>query len=157
VKSCRVRKICSSCQDVKGVEEFYDHPKGLLGKQPVCKLCQKGYQIGRRRDMPVEVRLWTYAKNRAKTKGLPFDITPEDIIVPEVCPVFGTKLDDPSLDRHIPILGYVKGNVYVMSNRANRLKSNGTFEEFEQVVQYLGGMKFYRDKVSSAIQSLAKP
>lgn len=91
-------------------------------------------------------------RQRAKMKGVPFDLTIEDIVVPEVCPVFGVPLEyrigdrgarnlwAPSLDRHDSSKGYVKGNVYVMSNRANRLKNNGTLQEFQQIVAYLERM-----------------
>jgi hypothetical protein len=79
------------------------------------------------------------ARNRAKAKGIPFTITEEDIVIPEVCPVLGIPLErgdqkdfaynSPSLDRIVPELGYVPGNVIVMSNKANRMKSDGTKED----------------------------
>lgn len=43
----------------------------------------------------------------------------------------------PSLDKIIPKLGYVKGNVWVVSNKANRIKSNATIEELELLVKNL--------------------
>lgn len=46
----------------------------------------------------------------------------------------------PSLDRLIPAKGYVKGNVRVISRRANCLKSNGTLEEFRAVMAYMEGV-----------------
>lgn len=78
------------------------------------------------------------AQNRARTKGIALDIKYEDIHVPEVCPVLGIKLErgkgrfrptSPSLDRIDPQLGYVKGNVQVISNKANTMKSNASKEE----------------------------
>lgn len=86
------------------------------------------------------------AKGRATKNNLPFDITIEDIIVPAVCPVFGIPIvvsdkiktdNSPSLDRIIPSLGYVKGNVQVISWKANRLKNNATLGELQQLVSYL--------------------
>lgn len=89
------------------------------------------------------------AKQRAKLFGLPFDLTESDIEVPETCPVLGIKLvrtpgakgranhAAPSLDKVIPELGYIKGNVQVISNRANHLKSDATLEELELVVAYI--------------------
>lgn len=85
------------------------------------------------------------AKNRAEKQGVPFDIELEDIIVPEVCPVLGMKLEQggrgnpssPSLDKLIPSLGYVKGNVRVISARANSLKNNATLEELRAIVAYM--------------------
>ena len=78
------------------------------------------------------------AKMRAKKKGLPFSLTIDDIVIPVVCPYFGIPLkaadgrmndNSPSLDRISPALGYVPGNVEVISWRANRLKGDGTAEE----------------------------
>lgn len=85
------------------------------------------------------------ASLRAKSKGIPFTIEVSDIIIPEYCPVLGIKLkardgklcdSSPSLDRIIPALGYVKGNVIVISNKANRIKSNATPEEIRRVADF---------------------
>jgi len=86
------------------------------------------------------------AKKRAKEKGLPFDISLEDIIIPDACPVFGFPLEvgtisernnSPSLDKIIPELGYVKGNVKVISFKANSLKRDGLIEDFEKIISYI--------------------
>ena len=45
----------------------------------------------------------------------------------------------PSLDRFVPNLGYVKGNIRVISFRANRLKSDATIDEMRQVLAYMEG------------------
>lgn len=45
--------------------------------------------------------------------------------------------NDPSVDRIIPELGYTKGNVRVISNRANLLKNNASIEEIELVLEDL--------------------
>lgn len=89
----------------------------------------------------------TTAKNRAKVKGVAFDLTEKDISVPVFCPILGIKLESgiagsgnndaaPSLDRIIPELGYVRGNVVVVSNKANRMKSNGTAEELRLLADF---------------------
>lgn len=90
-----------------------------------------------------ESELLARAKWRAKSKNIPFDITREDVVIPNICPVFGVKFDfdsklhAPSLDRIRPDLGYIKGNVRVICMRANRLKDNGTIEEFEKILAYM--------------------
>lgn len=91
-------------------------------------------------------------KYRASQKDIPFDLTIEDIVIPKVCPVLGIEIrqlnvDDkpqkgyhpnaPSLDRIIPELGYVKGNVRVISARANLLKNDATISELELVLEDL--------------------
>lgn len=91
--------------------------------------------------------LWKAAKKRAKEKELPFNIDVEDIIIPEKCPIFEFPLvignsiqerdNSPSLDRIIPELGYVKGNVKVISFKANTLKRDGHIEDFEKIINYI--------------------
>lgn len=85
------------------------------------------------------------ARYRAAELGIPHDITYEDLEVPDRCPILGIKFrwsnkiteETPSLDRVIPELGYVKGNVRIISARANRLKSNATLVELKKLVAYL--------------------
>ena len=84
------------------------------------------------------------AKQRAKKKGLPCTISYKDIFIPEVCPVFNTPLewdgkrdDVPSLDRLDSELGYVKGNVRVISGRANRLKADMTKADILRLLAYM--------------------
>jgi len=86
------------------------------------------------------------ARTRAKTKGLPFDLVLEDIVIPERCPVLGVEFRKEvvrnmrycaSLDRILPELGYIRGNVEVISFRANKLKNDATVEEIEAVLSYM--------------------
>jgi len=85
---------------------------------------------------------------RAKQTGIPFRARVEDFEIPEVCPVLGIPLrreygtgkakgDSPSVDRVIPSLGYVTGNIRVMSNRANLLKNDASLEELKSLVSYV--------------------
>ncbi len=92
------------------------------------------------------------AKKRAAEKGLEFDLTPEDIIIPARCPVFDLPLaiadrdpmhpNSPSLDRIHNHLGYVKGNVIVVSRRANNLKRDATLDEMRKLVAFYEGLEF---------------
>ena len=86
------------------------------------------------------------ARQRAKKNALPFTITEHDFEYPTHCPVLGIELhpgtgkqtdSSPSLDRTRPALGYVPGNVRVISYRANTLKSSATLKEARLVVAYL--------------------
>ena len=92
-----------------------------------------------RKQRPVMKRMLSQAKQRAKDKGLDFNIEEEDIRIPERCPILGDKLEvgvrrgptrhSPSLDRIKPELGYVKGNIQVISFKANVMKQDATIEE----------------------------
>lgn len=90
--------------------------------------------------------LLSQAKGRAKDAGILFDLSPEDVEMPAVCPVLGIPLQkgdgkycegSPTLDRMDPSRGYVRGNVAVISFRANRLKNNGTAEEHERIAAWM--------------------
>jgi hypothetical protein len=76
-------------------------------------------------------------KRRTKELGIAFDLQPEDLQVPSVCPFtllpfdFGPKSgkaspQSPSVDRIKPDRGYVRGNVRVISNHANGVKNSCT-------------------------------
>lgn len=85
------------------------------------------------------------AKHRAKRLGVPFDLTIEDVKIPPRCPVLGIPLRigdgkisqcSPTLDRIVPERGYVKGNVVVVSLKANAMKSNATLEDMRKVLAF---------------------
>ena len=77
------------------------------------------------------------------------DISIEDVKIPEKCPVLGILLvfslnkrtnNTPSIDRIDSSKGYIKGNVIVVSWRANMLKNNGTWQEHQQIADYYKGI-----------------
>jgi len=85
------------------------------------------------------------AKGRSRLKGLAFDITIDDISAPITCPVLGIELNwlsrvktnnSPSLDRIVPELGYVRGNVMVISDRANIIKRDATPDELRRIADF---------------------
>ena len=85
-------------------------------------------------------------KWHAKRKGLDFNLTPQDIIIPDVCPIlliplkFSTSKQRacaPSVDRVDNSKGYVKGNVRVISQKANHLKSDMTKETIQRLLDYV--------------------
>jgi len=87
------------------------------------------------------------AMQRARNEQIPFNLTIEDIVIPSHCPILGIPLfysdgkhfnnNSPSLDKHIPSLGYVKGNVSVISMKANNLKRDGTKDEIVAVAAFM--------------------
>ena len=87
-------------------------------------------------------------KRRAKDAGLEFNLELKDLTVPERCPIFGTVLErnddmtkarpnSPSVDRIDPNKGYVKGNIAVMSYRANVIKNDGTAAEHRLIADWI--------------------
>jgi hypothetical protein len=97
-------------------------------------------------NRPLAVKLISGAKGRAKKRQIPFGLVPDDIFIPETCPILGIKLvvnkgkcdfNSPTLDCIIPHLGYVPGNVAVISFKANTMKSNASLEELKSLVTWL--------------------
>lgn len=93
------------------------------------------------------------AKARARKKGVPFNLTIEYVmsIMPDRCPVFDTEFKfcgnkvssdvSPSLDRIVPAMGYVEGNVKVISMKANNIKNKYCSEDIFIVAKWLQGIE----------------
>lgn len=97
-------------------------------------------------DTSLKLCLLRVAKQRAKTKGLDFNIDITDINLPDKCPLLNIPLssfygeatnNSYSIDRIDSSKGYIKGNVWIISKRANTLKGNATLEELEMLVKNL--------------------
>lgn len=106
---------------------------------------RSAYHAKWRQEKGPEYRLWKQAKDRAKRQGLEFQIDISDVVIPEVCPILLTPFTlmaqkwsatSPSLDRVDTSKGYVKGNIAVISARANACKSNLTQEEIGRLFTY---------------------
>lgn len=106
----------------------------------------------RRRSVPDKIKrmrkILRDVKYRCKKKGIPFDLTLEDLdVIPDFCPVLGTEINykggrklcicSPSIDRLIPEMGYVKANCRIISYRANRIKSDASLDDLYAVIDYI--------------------
>ena len=93
-------------------------------------------------------------KSQAKSRNIEWNIDESDIFYPEKCPLLEIPIDYtggkdrsywPSIDRKDPTKGYVKGNVWIISYKANRLKNDGTIEELNTLVNNLN-ILYTKDK-----------
>ena len=75
-----------------------------------------------------------------------FNLHYDDIQIPNLCPILkiplipaleGQNDNSPSLDRRVPYLGYTKGNVTVVSMKANRIKTDANSNEIRAVLEYV--------------------
>lgn len=135
---------CMICREVKPFECFSSHASARWGIDSRCRACRQvlSKEAWAKKKASVVVPLYESAKYRAARKGVEFSITIEDIIVPDTCPVFGTPFESnswqaASLDRVVPTLGYVPGNVVVISKRANAIKNDASAEELRAVAGYI--------------------
>lgn len=93
-----------------------------------------------------------HIKDRAKRKGLEFKLELADIVPPDYCPIlklklersegFGPKNSSPSVDRIDSTKGYTKDNIQVISNLANRMKTDATPEQLLMFAEWV--FKTYR-------------
>jgi|ERR1035437_2626603 hypothetical protein len=90
------------------------------------------------------------ARGRAKQRGLVFTVTEADLSpLPTHCPILGTKLsyargtdgrpqdEAASLDRKDSSRGYVQGNVFIVSYRANMIKNCGSANEHRAIAEWM--------------------
>ncbi len=83
------------------------------------------------------------ARCRARKKNKEFNMKWTDLVWPEVCPLLGLKINyeasefdgaSPSIDRKDSSKGYTKENCWIISRRANTIKSDATLEELKLLV-----------------------
>lgn len=86
-----------------------------------------------------------HIRSKCKREGIPYNLTPADVRPPTHCPVLGMPLTfgqlggaaAASVDRLRPDLGYVRGNVRVISRLANAVKSNATTAQVTAVAAWM--------------------
>jgi hypothetical protein len=131
-------KVCSQCHIEKPLNEFSKETSTSLGVRSNCFRCS------------AFKAMCSNSKKRAETKKKPFQISRQylmelakDIVY---CPILGIPLQyangklcdaSASLDRFYPNKGYVPGNVWIISDKANRMKSDASIEEIEKVYNYM--------------------
>lgn len=149
-------KSCTKCKQVKPLTEFHRSPNSRDGRVWKCNLCaceltriwrkkNHAYAISSkrkaRRQKPKEHMLWR-AQNHARIIGVACTITLKDLEIPDFCPVLNVRLNplpksgkaqpnSASIDRIDSTKGYIPGNVWVISLRANQIKRDATWQELE--------------------------
>ncbi len=145
--SIKTEKRCHVCLLSLSRQLFHRNSNSSDGLTGKCKSCHTiSSKIQRRSGNSLKVHLLAGARLRSRKTGRKFNLTLNDIIVPEVCPVLGIELkinnnkcgpNSPSLDRIDNNEGYVSGNIRVISHRANSLKSNATYNELLLILEDL--------------------
>jgi hypothetical protein len=165
---CPLLMPCASCRQLKLVTEFYliknQQRKDMLGnfRQSTCKDCNLGRYISK----DVREKLLLGAKARAKERQIEFDLVIEDIFVPEICPVLGVELfqsvgrgkekgfqnmNAPTIDRVSNTEGYIRGNICIISRRANSIKGDASIAEMISLISYALSCQHNKSKSGEAI------
>ena len=129
--------ICIGCKIDRPESDFYKDKGYSSGFKSRCKTCHAAvvaeYRAGRKATAAGWAALVTpMIRSRAKRRGVVCTIQSSDIVVPARFPILdvpfvfgdGSHPHAPSVDRRVPSLGYVPGNVAVISQQANRMKSD---------------------------------
>lgn len=185
-------KRCAKCREEKSLDEFYSDKKQKDGKTVYCKACLTSYRNAHRersrvymerrraqdneavkatrrkswRELDPRKKMLQQCRNRAKRKGLDFNLTLSDIILPEKCPLLGIPFEigtkdnyeaTYSLDRIDPSKGYVKGNIWVLTKKANSMKNSASKQELltfaNNVIKYFGDKDIVRTTEKSVESS----
>lgn len=163
-------KICPVCGQELNISEFKLDSRMVDGRYWMCRSCYKHHDSinkgkdknyfkklriqlcpeyrnhinelkNKNRIKNLESSILQQCKKRAMSKGLEFNLTLEDIVIPEKCPILevpfvqGTKenyMYTPSIDRIDNSKGYVKGNIQIISMKANTMKNSASFEELQK-------------------------
>lgn len=138
-------KKCIVCKNLKHFSAFHKNKNCLFGLNTTCSEC-RGYnskvQWQHNKSTKPEYYLWNSARSRSNKRGLEFSILVEDIVIPDVCPIFKVKMIPktdyaPSLDRKDPSKGYTKDNIAVISRRANIIKNNASSKELRAIANWI--------------------
>ncbi|MGK8202902.1 hypothetical protein ACRS8P_29230 [Burkholderia cenocepacia] len=109
---------------------------------------KRAEQVRKYQEKNVAKLMFNRARARASDSGIEFSIDIEDVVVPDRCPILGIVLKrnvgggrmldgSPSLDRIDPAVGYVKGNVWVISALANRMKNDASPEHLLKFAEWV--------------------
>ena len=142
-------RTCSRCNETKelNVDNFpiRSNKNNIINFRAECRECYN--RLRRLSPKYAQRKTIQAAKDRAKVKGIDFNLRLRDVKFPEFCPVLGVKLErgkknwetSPSLDRIDNSKGYTVDNVIVVSALVNSIKSAACWQQIIRVG------KFYRN------------
>jgi hypothetical protein len=162
------RRKCSKCGEFYDVKLFASDGEG--GIRRCCIFCRKEYTKQNYEDTKSSLERaiiyrCKYWKKRAKDENIPYNINYDyvmDILQKQDCKCFysdremlldGSREDHNyslSIDKVIPELGYVKGNVVFCIHKINMVKNNMTLEEIKEWTP-----KFYQKIIDSKFLDLS--
>ena len=150
-------KFCKDCETDKPLCDFSKNRRFKGGFCFYCKPCSKARRVPaldqaackRWRIRNQKQSLLSKARRSAILRGQECTLTLDDFEIPTHCPIFSMPLrdttgtgrrsdDTASIERIDNSLGYIPGNVVIISWKANRLKNNATMEELQRIVDFYG-------------------
>lgn len=118
------------------------------------------------KQRPNEYRLLKAARKRSRDANVPHTINVTDFIITENCPICNIKMErsknsggtaiSPTLDRVIPKLGYVKGNVAIICKYCNSTKGAGSAEHHRKIADYIDSFANIRNLSQTDEEALVR-
>jgi len=160
---CPLLMPCASCTQLKLISDFYliknQQRKDILGnfRQSICKDCN----LGRFTKKDAREKLLLGARARAKEKEIRFNLAVKDVFIPQKCPVLGIELfqsngrgkekgfqniNAPTIDRVVNSEGYIRGNICVISRRANTIKGDANIPEMIALISYALSFRHHKNE-----------
>lgn len=139
------KKYCDQCSQIRNREKSREHYRKNILTGSI-----KEYRKAARERRKLKLQeypgydLLCRARNRAQQKGFEFNLSIDDITIPDVCPVLGTSFEKNtyytmSIDRIDSSKGYVKGNIQVISHKANAMKNSASSDELIKFAKWVLG------------------
>lgn len=143
----RIQQILAKNKvDVRGLRKAARERIEAEKLENAAKKWGKGYERKTDRDYVYSAMRAKFRQKKHNCHQWEWSVQFSDIDFPQFCPILGLKLDyfaesmqenSPSFDRLDPTKGYIKGNVYIISQRANRIKNDGTPEEHKKIYEWM--------------------
>lgn len=157
-------RYCPGCLHKKRLTSFYKSTAAVDGASSYCRDCTCRRTAEYRKNHPIRVsryqRHWriqnpikfmlAQTKTSAKKRGIAFNITEKSLQPFQVlrCPILGMRLiyggcnghakpNSASIDRINSSRGYVRGNIAIISYRANLIKNDGSADEHRRIAAYM--------------------
>lgn len=150
--------VCKECGGTRHLR-VYTTSSGRKSRLHICKRCFNKARNPKRKAKhrekvaaSPEKYLYLRTRQNARQRGAPIDMTYDEFLIeiggkmPEFCPVLGLKLDTaatwnsgclPTIDRFDSARSYERGNISIISWRANAIKRDGTADEHRRVADWM--------------------
>lgn len=142
-------KICNCCGVDTPINEMVKSKQNKDGVGSYCLKCMKVKSLEQRKKNPLRTMI-SNTKSSAKKRNIFFNLTEEDLIIPEYCKYLEIKLtinagqgildSAATIDRIDNNKGYTKDNIQIISHKANTIKNNLSINElrlfFKNVEKY---------------------
>jgi len=145
---------CKECKNLQSRQYYKTHPRKNRGKYRRAYYLNNRNKISeqnklKRKTYPLQ-SIFKTVKMRAQKLNIPCDSF--DNLYNYLKPIYnigkceccgkivtqgGNKNDIPSVDRIIPELGYVIGNVAILCGECNRIKSSGTWQQHDMIADWI--------------------